>query len=488
MNRRNVLIGGGALALSGAVVWARTGSIDLTGLAARPELKMPPLLDATSSGSFSIQAIAGTTNFLGMGATATVGYNQGYLGPVLRLPQGNVQATVTNNLETDISCHWHGLLLPGEVDGGPHQVVAPGSTWKPELSINQNPATAWYHTHVHGSTATGVYEGLAGGIIVTDDGDDQRGMPSVYGEDDLFLVIQDKQFSTSGQLQYDSGIMSQMHGFTADTMVVNGQVGAVAKVPKGIVRLRLVNGSNARIYRLRFNDDRPMHLIATDGGYLPKPTVMDELRLSPGERAELLVDFSNGLPVALTSLRDPNAGMGGMLGRFQNMGVDLLGREFEVLTFASNEKIGKITKIPEVLGGSIPDLVNQKISRTRRFSLDMGTGGGMMGGNMAINGNPFDPARIDFEVEHETVEKWVITSSMLAHPFHIHGVSFQVLSENGKPPKPENMGWKDTVLVEENVELLVKFGQPANTQSPFMFHCHILEHEDAGMMGQFTVV
>ena len=114
-------------------------------------------------------------------------------------------------------------------------------------------------------------------------------------------------------------------------------------------------------------------------------------------------------------------------------------------------------------------------------------GGGMMGGAMAINGRPFDPSRIDFEVERGTAEKWVVSSDMLAHPFHIHGVSFQIVRENGGPPSPENIGWKDTVLVEDEVELLVKFGQPATQQAPFMFHCHILEHEDAGMMGQFIV-
>jgi len=493
MNRRNVLIGGGVLALGGAVVWARSSSFDLSNLASRPKLQMPQLLDATQSKRFALVAMEGETDFLGKGVSTTAGYNQGYLGPVLRLSQGNVRASVTNKLGVEISSHWHGLLLPGEVDGGPHQAIAPGSVWQPDLGISQNPTTAWYHTHVHGRTATGVYAGLAGGIIVTDDRDDQRGLPSTYGEDDFFIVVQDKQFSANGQLLYDGSMMSQRHGFTADTVVVNGQIGAVAEMPNGIVRLRLLNGSNARIYRLSFSDGRPMHLIATDGGYLPKPIALDQLRLSPGERAEVLVDFSNGRAVALTSRRDPNAGMGGMMGRFQNMGADILGGDFEVLAFATNEKSGRVTKIPETLDGSLPDLSKQEISRTRHFSLDMGMGGGMMGGGMmggamAINGRPFDSSRIDFEVERGTVEKWIVSSDMLAHPFHIHGVSFQVVRENGGPPSPENLGWKDTVLVEDEVELLINFGQPAADQTPFMFHCHILEHEDAGMMGQFTVV
>ena len=140
---------------------------------------------------------------------------------------------------------------------------------------------------------------MAGGIIVTDQRDDQRGLPSVYGEDDLFLVLQDKEFSADGQLVYGNNMMDLMHGFTGTTMVVNGQVGAVAEVPKGIVRLRLLNGSNARIYRLSFSDSRPMRLIATDGGFLAEPLELNSLRLAPGERAEILVDFADGSPVAL---------------------------------------------------------------------------------------------------------------------------------------------------------------------------------------------
>ena len=243
---------------------------------------------------------------------------------------------------------------------------------------------------------------------------------------------------------------------------------------------------NARIYRLQFSDARPIHLVATDSGYLESPVELEELRLSPGERAEVLVDFSNGSSVALTSQRDPNAGMGGMMGRFQDLGADLRGGEFEVLSFAVSDRAARIAKLPETLGGKRPALDTQSVSITRRMSLDMGMGG-MMGSGMTINGKPFDSSTINFHVALGAMERWIVSSTMLSHPFHIHGVSFQVVKENGNPPRAENTGWKDTVLVENEVELLMRFNHAASDRNPYMYHCHILEHEDAGMMGQFTV-
>jgi blue copper oxidase len=295
-------------------------------------------------------------------------------------------------------------------------------------------------------------------------------------------------------------MMSVMHGFTADTMVVNGQTGAVARVPKGIVRLRFLNGSNARIYRLSFSDKREMHLIASDGGYLNQVKDLNELRLAPGERAEILVDFSDQNPVALVSKKDMNSGPGGMMGRFQGLASDIIGGDFGVLAFAPNGEDARISSLPDQLDGNLPDLTTTPVSVEREFELVMGggmmgrngMGGGMMGGGMmggfSINGRPFDHERIDFTAKQGETAKWIIRSSMLAHPFHVHGTSFQVITENGGAPRPENVGWKDTVLVENEVELLVKFSKKAPEDAPFMFHCHILEHEDAGMMGQFTVV
>lgn len=430
-------------------------------------LAMPPLLDTRASGRLALTATSGSTTFAGGPGIPTAGFNQAYLGPTILVQNGELAAEVQNTLDEPISTHWHGLLVPGEHDGGPHLPIAPGATWQPELSIAQDPATVWYHSHIHERTAEQVYFGLAGVIHVTDGQDDARGLPSTYGIDDLTLVLQDRRFDASGRMVYAPSMMDIMHGFAGNRMLVNGQAGATAVVPQGITRLRLLNGSNARIYTLFFDDTRPMHLVATDGGFLPAPVALDTLQLAPSERAEILVDFSGGGAPVLMS--DP-------------------GEAFGVLQFATDTTLPtRITRLPEQLDGALEDLSGAEIA-TRQVSLDMGMGGMMMGGGgFAINGRPFDMGRIDFEVARGSVERWQIRSTMVAHPFHLHGVRFRVLTENGGPPRPENTGWKDTVLVPGEAEILTRFDQPANRETPFMFHCHILEHEDAGMMGQFTV-
>ncbi|MBN8291847.1 multicopper oxidase domain-containing protein [Rhodobacter sp. NTK016B] len=467
MNRRqfltssaSILAGAGILPLASARnAFAQTGT-------SAQRLAIPPILDTRATGRLALQAQPGRTSFGDGPAVVTAGFNQSYLGPTIVMQNGELATEVTNAIAEPVSTHWHGLLAPGSHDGGPHQPIDPGATWRPPLNIAQDPATLWYHSHIHERTAEQVYFGLAGVIHVTDGQDDARGLPSGYGVDDLTLVLQDRRFDRAGRMVYEPSMMDVMHGFLGNRMLINGQSGATAVVPEGIVRLRLLNGSNARIYTLFFDDTRPMHLVATDAGFLPAPIAIETLRLAPGERAEILVDFSAGPAPVLMS--DP-------------------GQAYGVLQFATDGTLpSRITRLPERLDGILEDLIGAEVT-TRQVSLDMGMGGMMMGGGFAINGRPYDMRRIDFEVALGSVERWHIRSSMVAHPFHVHGVRFQVVTENGGPPLPENTGWKDTLLVPGEAEILARFDQPASAETPFMFHCHILEHEDAGMMGQFTV-
>lgn len=491
MLRRTLLMGGG-LAIAGAgasFALLRNPSVPLADLSQRERLRFPSVIDASVTGKIPLRAQTGRTEFHGGTPSKTLGFNQDYLGPVVKIKNGGYQADVTNTTDQPISVHWHGLIIPGFADGGPHQVVQPGQNWQPEFEIKQAPSTPWFHNHVHGQTASGVYAGLAGGMIITDGLDDQRGLPSNYGVDDLYLILQDKTFDTSGRMIYRPSMDQMMHGFSGESILVNGQMNKVATVPKGVVRMRLLNGANARIFSLSFSDNRLMHLIATDGGYLDKPGELTELRLAPGERAEILVDFGDGNPATLTSLPDANSGMGGMMGRFQKF-ANMVGTPFEVLSFAAtDENPSRITKIPDDLSGNMPNFNNSDVTINREFSLEMGMGmgHGMMGGAMTVNGRSFDMSRIDIKTKSGSLEKWKVSASLLAHPFHIHGAVFQVLSENGNAPRAENTGWKDTVLVNQEAEILVQFNQPTDADAPFMYHCHILEHEDQGMMGQFTV-
>ncbi len=492
-NRRQFLAGLAA----GAALTALPGLARAQGYR-RPPLAMPPMLDATRAGRFALSARAGESNFLGRAPTPTWGFSQPYLGPTLRLPaKGEVAAEITNTLGEAVSVHWHGLIVPGDVDGGPHQPVAAGGRWTPVLPLDQMPATLWYHSHIHGKTAPQVYRGLAGVIHITDGEDDARALPAQYGIDDLTLVIQDRRFDRRGRMIYDPAMPDRMMGFQGNVLLVNGQIAPFARVPKGVVRLRFLNASNARVLTLHMAEGRPLHLIGTDSGLLPAPVALETLTLAPAERAEVLVDFSDGAEGLLATGPNPNGGMmgGGMMGGGMMRGGGMRGgrdQGFEILPLTVDPALpARITRLPGAIGGSLPDHDPGAVAVSREFRLEMGMGPGMMfrrtGRRFSINGRPFSMRRLDLTARQGALERWVIRGEMMMHPFHVHGCAFQVLSENGRPPALQNRGWKDTVLVNGEAEILVRFPHKASEDLPYMFHCHILEHEDGGMMGQFAV-
>jgi len=474
LTRRSLLTAtafAGGAALAGPLVWRLATASELR------ELKIPELIDARSHGqSVSLKAQPGKTSFYPGRESETLGYNGSYLGPTLRVNRGDdVEVAVNNSLGKDTTVHWHGLLIPGELDGGPHQTIASGATWRPVLPIRQPAATLWYHSHVHGRTAEQVYAGLAGLMIITDDEEKALGLPSEYGVDDIPLIIQDRQFK-EGSLVLPQGMMTMMHGRRGDTLVVNGTVNPFARVPRRLVRLRLVNGANARFFDLSFSDGRSFHWIASEGGLLESPVELRSLSLAPGERAEILVDFSDGRPVTLETGPDSSLPMMRMMARAADwIGA---GEEF-VIKFEPQGAESSGIKVPVQLVAQERFDASKSIRR-RRFEMTMAMGA------FGVNGRAFDMGRVDQRVGLGDMEIWEVSGAMMAHPFHIHGVHFTVLSRNGLPPDVRDQGLRDTVVVHEPVELLVKFSQPAET-APFMYHCHILEHEDNGMMGQFLV-
>lgn len=450
---------------------------------APPSLPIPPLLDARADGGrVQLTAQAGRTEFWPGQPSPTAGYNGAYLGPTLRVHSGDdIRFHVINGLPEETTVHWHGLLVPSDVDGGPHNVIAPGASWQPTVPVRQPAATAWYHAHPHMRTAMQVYSGLAGLLIVTDAEEQALGLPSRYGVDDLPLVLQDKAFDRERRLVYPRGHMHAMHGVHGNVMLVNGAPQPRATVPAGLVRLRLLNAGNARLLDLAFDDNRSFHWIATEGGLLREPVALRRLSLASGQRAEVLVDFSVGGPVTLVNVL-PRGGTRA------------------ILSFAPAGAAGAWT-IPTRLAQWKRPAFDASTPR-RRVVLNsggmmrggMGAGRGMpgmggMGGMHDIDGRPFDMDRIDQRVKLGATEIWEVTARgmVMPHPFHIHGVHFEVLRRGGQDPVVEDQGRRDTVIADETVELLVHFGQPASARAPFMYHCHILEHEDMGMMGQFTV-
>lgn len=465
-----------------------------------PPLRIPELRNARASGgNIDLVAAEGQHAFTPGRPTATYGFSAPYLGPVLVLHRGDdVQISVENRLGRNTTAHWHGVLVPAAVDGGPHIIVRPGETWRSTLSINQPETTAWYHAHPHGESGRQVYMGLAGMVIIKDGTSEKLGLPYAYGVDDLPIILQDRSFDTDGALRYAPFGPGQMAGMRGDTLIVNGLVAPVAKAPSGIVRLRLLNAANARNFDLAFSDDRTFHVVASDGGYLPAPVAMTALTIAPGERFEALVNFADGKSVQLLTAADTRGMIGmGMGPAMGSMMQGVSGGDAGVLMrFDVDSSLpAPVKSVPSTLVALPQPALGSSMSR-RQISLDMGPAmmgrgrGGMgrigMGPPVGINGRVFDMNRIDFEPKLGSSEIWKVTSSMMAHPFHVHGVIFRVLSIGGAPPAPHLAGGKDTILLDGSAELLMQFTQPATRSTPFMFHCHILEHEDAGMMGQFA--
>jgi blue copper oxidase len=323
-------------------------------------------------------------------------------------------------------------------------------------------------------------------MIIVDDGSDARlGLPHAYGIDDLPIIIQDRSFDSDGSLLYDLDPLTIQYGLRGNIIIANGVVGPVAEVPCGLVRLRILNAANAQNFDLRFSDRREFHVIASDAGLLSAPIALKQLRISPAERFEILVDFANRKPVMLETGPDVVMGIFGAVSQVATS-------EFvSIMRFEPTATVAKVKAIPvHLVEPATAD--SDKAVRRRQFLLDSGICGGrrptetgMLPG-MCINGKTHDLARIDVETMLGTSEVWEIVSRGMAHPFHVHGASFRILSLSRAPPPAHLAGWKDVVLVEDAAELLVAFNRPATRVHPFMYHCHILEHEDAGMMGQYV--
>ena len=502
LNRRALLrragtAAAGLVALPLSACEARNSLLSADGAGANP-LAIPKLDQGSveqGERAFRLSISAGQKEFAPGVASRTIGVNAPYLGPTLEMRRGErVRLHVDNGLDEGATVHWHGFELPAAADGGPHQLIRPGARWSPSFEVRQRASLYWYHSHLHRGTGPQVYTGLAAPIYVRDDEEDALNLPSEYGVDDIPLIVQDRLLDSSGKLLYPQNMHAQMMGVRGDRLYVNGTQNAVFDARTGLIRLRILNGSNARFYDFSLSSGQTMQLIASDGGLLELPHAVRSLRLAPGERAQILVDLSEGRPLSLVAT-SPDNSMGMMSGDGGGMmGGGMMGRgredtqtdePFRVLDIRPAGSSPRRNLPPQL--AALPALNPSLAVRTRRFVLDMG----MMGGGMSINGASMDMNVINERVPVGEWEIWEIANaSMMAHPFHIHNAQFRVIDRNGRTPPPLETGYKDTVIVDprEQVRLLLRFEEHTDPDLPYMYHCHILEHEDAGMMGQFVVV
>lgn len=468
-----------------------------------------------------------------------------HLGPVLIFEKGQkVRIYFKNDLPEANIVHWHGLHVPQVMDGHPMYDVKSGSGYVYEFTIGNRAGTYMYHAHTHEATGRQVYYGLAGLIIVTDP--EERALNLPRGEFDQPVVLQDRSFDADNQLRYVHNMHEQHMGMLGDEMIVNGKRHFVLPVATRAYRLRLMNGSNSRIYKLAWEDGTPLKIIATDGGLLEKPVTRAFVMLAPGERVDLWADFSGRkADTELTMKSLPFSGatpghgmMGGMMrggeemGMRQGMGrmnhagrssgddgadqhggmgmshssVLPLGGEYAVFKVHIMREEAETKKLPATL---------TKINRLQRADAENAQSPRKIALTMAhmkwlLNGREFEMNAaapdetiavdslqvIEFDNGYSN-EHGMGMMSGLPHPMHIHGQQFQVIERKIRDehrgsyetvsPGYVDEGWKDVVLVMpgEKVTLLKRFDQ---YKGLFLYHCHNLEHESMGMMRNFKVV
>ena len=423
---------------------------------ARNALRFPPTVGPAG---LDLTAAPGATTIIPGKSTAAWMYNGQFPAPSIVASTGSrVTATFHNQLTQDSIIHWHGILADPANDGHPRQVVSSGQQRAYDFTIDQRAALNWYHPHPHMMTGEQVYRGLAGAFIVRDAVDtglpgNALGLP--VGAYEVPLIIRDVSLDSSGNFQFSN----KSSGFWGNTPLVNGTFNPYLSVNRGVYRLRLLNGCNARVLRLALTNSAVFTLIGNDGGLLDKTYTLTEITAAPGERFDILVDFSSLTAGATVMLRELDA-------------------KWDILEFRGTGAAGT---------GSLPSGALSTITplsapvRDRRFTFD---------GMTRINGKLYDIDAVEFTVPVGETERWTfVTNGNGPHPVHVHGAAFQIQRRIGGRGRTYDWegGWKDTVLVNdgETVEVLIRFTAHSGL---YIMHCHQLAHEDAGMMANFEVV
>lgn len=495
MNRRQfIALGAAGIGSAATLHWARNRSLanELWATAAPLYTSQNGLLEVDLTAAVRpVQIGSRTANLLS--------YNGQSPGPRLEARPGDtVRIRLHNQLDQPTNLHYHGLhITPQGTGDNVFIAVAPGESFTYEFTIPaDHPAgTFWYHPHHHHHAAAQVFGGLAGLFVIRGELDE---ISEVKAAQEEFIVLKDYEIDRAGNVPA-ADHMALMMGREGSLVTVNGRVDPGLTIPQGgLLRMRLLNASASRFYRLQL-EGHPFQLIATDGGAIASPVELSELLLAPGERADVLIQGTqtSGTYRLLNLPYNRNGigmmgGMGGGMGH--GMGHDMGGMMHggrsssgDPQPLASLTYSGSIAALPLPRQlGTVETLAEPTVTRRIELSMTMGMGGDM-GMEFWFNGQPYDPQRIDIEAQLGTVEEWELANvdpDLMDHPFHLHVNPFQVVSRNGQP-EPYR-AWKDTVLVRggETVKIRIPFRTFAGET---VFHCHILDHEDLGMMGNLQI-
>lgn len=522
----------GAAGLAGGFVWRhRPGRGSQASHAELPPLRDPafpnPLRLPGGDGLYAVADVSGAFTLTAKPARQAIlpgkparmlAYEMEHHGrtlfnPVLRARTGTpLRIKLWNALEETSIIHWHGLKVDSNNDGHPHYAVPGGATFDYQFTVANRAATYWYHAHPHHLTGKQVYLGLAGLFIVEDDEELalQKALDLKLGETDIPLVLQDRRFDDHGGLVYAPTADERFHGHYGSEILVNLTPRPHLHATTRLYRFRILNGSNARLYRLAFRHGEKLldyTIIGTDGGLLDSPRNAKEAFLSPGERVDVLLDLRaarRGDAVTLVSLpfdamhmeiagsasahaghgsHDAHAGHG-------MPSVQPDGAELDLLRIIVQRKVAYERTVPQTLSriGPPPD----SNYSPRLIVLDQA--------KMAwrINGASYQPNATPITVKRDTVEAWDIRNVQpsMPHPVHLHGFQFRVISRENSPDQQRrlavdpgrlaatDLGWKDSVLVwpGETVRIVTDFSHNFPGDQIYMVHCHNLEHEDGGMM------
>lgn len=437
-------------------------------------LPILPVLTPTSSDAasdyYDITMQVGTRQILPGKVTTIWGYNAMYPGPTIKAHSGRrTVVRQVNNLQESVSVHLHGGHTPPDSDGHPTDLVGPGATKTYVYPNNQVAATLWYHDHAIDVTGRHVYMGLSAFYLLSDGFEESLPLPK--GDNDIALLIQDRLFNTDGSLNYPITDSTIRTGVVGDTLLVNGAVQPYLQVGRRKVRLRILNGSNARIYKLALSTGDALVQVGSDGGLLSYPAARAAITVAPAERVDVVIDFSKYPVGTEVVLKNQNS--------FSVPSLPDIMR-FDVVREEADESSIPSTLRPMV---RVPE---SSASLTRTFTLSQTFQSGRED-IWTINGKLYDPAVVDAAPQLDTTEIWTFrNSSDQAHPMHIHDIEWQILDIDGVPPARGDDGMKDTFLIPAGSTARV-IGTFTDNLGEYVSHCHILEHEDHAMMINFEV-